>query len=49
MINFDDYSKKILKNVTNESYNYVSKKLEFMYDDFNDYCTLIFTNFYQFV
>ena len=39
MINFDDYSEKILKNVTNESYNYVSKKLEFMYDDFNDYCT----------
>lgn len=37
MINFDDYSEKILNNVTGESYNYVSKKLELMYDDFIDY------------
>lgn len=33
MINFDDYSKKILNNVTKEGYHYVAKKLEFMYDD----------------
>lgn len=39
MINFDDYSKKILNNVTKEVYNYVAKKLEFMYDDFIDYCS----------
>lgn len=39
MINFDDYSKKIVNNVTKESYNYVSKKLEFLYDDFINYCS----------
>lgn len=39
LINFDDYSEKILNNVTGESYNYVSKKLELMYDDFIDYCS----------
>ena len=38
LINFDDYSQKILNNVTGENYNYVSKKLEFMYDDFMNYC-----------
>ena len=37
MVNFDDYSKKILDNVTGKSYNYVPKELEFMYDDFIDY------------
>lgn len=37
LINFDDYSEKLLNNVTGESYNYVSKKLELMYDDFMDY------------
>ena len=25
LINFDDYSKKILNNISDESYNYVSK------------------------
>ena len=39
LLNFDDYSKKILKNTTNEGYNYVSKQLEFMHDDFIDYCS----------
>ena len=39
LLNFDDYSKKILKNTTKEVYNYVSKQLEFMYDDFIDYCS----------
>ena len=39
LINFDDYCKKILKNTTNEGYNYVSKQLEFMHDDFIDYCS----------
>ena len=39
LLNFDDYSKKILKNTTKEGYNYVSKQLEFMYDDFIDYCS----------
>lgn len=38
-IKFDDYSNNILNNVTNGSYNYVSKKLELMYDDFMDYTT----------
>ena len=38
LLNFDYYCKKILKNTTKEGYNYVSKKLEFMYDDFIDYC-----------
>lgn len=28
MINFDDYSKRILNNITKESYNYISKRLE---------------------
>ncbi len=35
--NFDYYSKKILKNTTKKVYNYVSKKLDSMYDDFIDY------------
>lgn len=39
LLNFDDYSKKILKNTTKEGYNYVSKQLEFMHDDFIDYCS----------
>ena len=39
LINFDEYSEKILNNVIGESYNYVSKKLELMYDDFIDYCS----------
>ena len=39
LLNFDDYSKKILKNTIKEGYNYVSKQLEFMYDDFIDYCS----------
>ena len=39
LLNFDDYSKKILKNTTKESYNYVSKQLDFMHDDFIDYCS----------
>lgn len=38
LLNFDDYCEKILKNTSKESYNYVSKKLEFMYDDFMNYC-----------
>ena len=38
LIDFDGYSKKILKNVNEKSYNYVSKKLEFLFDDFIAYC-----------
>lgn len=34
LINFDEYSENILNNVTGKRYNYVSKKLELMYDDF---------------
>ena len=39
LLSFDDYCKKILKNTTNEGYDYVSKQLEFMHDDFIDYCS----------
>lgn len=47
LINFDDYSEKILNNVTGESYNYVSKKLELMYDDFIDYCSYWNNKYYM--
>lgn len=48
MINFDDYSKKILDTFNGESYNYVSKKLKFMYDDSIDYCTHWNNKYYMF-
>ncbi len=47
LINFDEYSEKILNNVTGESYNYVSKKLELMYDDFIDYCSYWNNKYYM--
>ena len=47
LINFDDYSEKILNNVTGESYNYFSKKLELMYDDFIDYCSYWNNKYYM--
>ena len=47
LINFDDYSEKILNNVTGGSYNYVSKKLELMYDDFIDYCSYWNNKYYM--
>lgn len=47
LINFDDCSEKILNNVTGESYNYVSKKLELMYDDFIDYCSYWNNKYYM--
>ncbi len=46
-IYFDEYSEKILNNVTGESYNYVSKKLELMYDDFIDYCSYWNNKYYM--
>ena len=39
LLNFDDYSKKILKNTAKDVYNSVSKQLDFMHDDFIDYCS----------
>ena len=42
-----DESEKILNNVTGESYNYVSKKLELMYDDFIDYCSYWNNKYYM--
>ena len=47
LINFDEYSEKILNNVTGESYNYISKKLELMYDDFIDYCSYWNNKYYM--
>lgn len=47
LINFDEYSEKILNNVTGESYNYVAKKLELMYDDFIDYCSYWNNKYYM--
>ncbi len=47
LINFDDCSENILNNVTGESYNYVSKKLELMYDDFIDYCSYWNNKYYM--
>lgn len=47
LINFDEYSEKILNNVIGESYNYVSKKLELMYDDFIDYCSYWNNKYYM--
>ena len=38
LINFDDYSENILNNVYSQNYNYVSKKLDLIYEDFMKYC-----------
>lgn len=38
LINFDDYSENILNNVSSENYNYISKKLDLIYEDFMEYC-----------
>ena len=38
LINFDDYSENILNNFSSDNYNYISKKLDLIYEDFMEYC-----------
>ena len=38
LINFYNYSENILNNVSGENYNYISKKLDLIYEDFIEYC-----------
>ena len=37
LINFDDYSEKILNNVSSENYNYVQKQLDKLDENYLDY------------
>lgn len=37
LLNYDDYCEKILKHTDKDYYKYISKKLDFLYDDFMNY------------
>lgn len=47
LINFDNYSEKILNNVSGVNYNYVSKKLDLIYEDFMEYCVFWNDKYYM--
>lgn len=46
LVDFDSYSEKILNHVNDKSYDYVSKKLDFLLDDCIAYCDYWNRKFY---